>query len=1146
MRCVHALFEQQVVRNPHRTALICGTDRVSYAELNARANRLAGHLMRAGVGRGALVGVYLERGPRIVVAALAALKAGAGYAMLDPDFPVDRLRGMVTDAGVEVVVSRTGLDPLTEHTVRLDADAADIAAMPDGNPAAGAGAHDVACVMFTSGSTGQPKGIAAPHRALVETLRGQDYLDFGPDEVWLQSVPVSWDAFALELWGALLFGATCVLHPGQRPDPVVMAELVAEHAVTTTYMSGSLFNVVVDEYPQALSGLRQVMVGGEPLSAAHIGRALRRHPNLRLGNGYGPVEAMIFVTSHPIALADTTGRSVSIGRALAGKRVYVLDGRLAPVPDGEVGELYAAGEGLAHGYVGRPALSAQRFVADPFGPPGVRMYRTGDLVRRGAGGALEFLGRADDQIKIRGFRIEPAEIESVLAGHPDVDRAVVVAREVAPGDQVLVGYVVPPAGRRPADRDLRAHTARTLPDYMLPAAFVVLDALPLKPSGKLDRAALPEPLFGRRGSRVPRTDREDLLCRIVAEVLGLPAVGIDEDFFALGGHSLLAARVLLRINAVLGVALRARTLFDAPTVAELAEVIDRVPPDRATPAGGTGGPDVASAAQRRLWVLDRIGDGGAYTTPVLLRLTGDVEPAALRAALGDVVARHEPLRTVFAERDGTPVPQVLPAAAPEFDTVTVGGAELDAAVARAAAHRFDLAAEIPVRATLFTVAEREHALLLVLHHIACDGWSLPPLTADLARAYTARCSGAAPDWAPLPTRYADYTRRQQAALGDPADPGSLAARQLGYWRAALRGMPAELPLPRLPGRPAPPSARPGALVRDLDAAAHARLLDLARGQRCTLFMVLHAALAVVLGKMSGGEDVPIGAPVAGRAEDAAQDLVGFFVNTVVLRTDLSGGPTVAGLLGRVREVDLAAYDNQDVPFELVVAALNPPRRPGRHPLCQAVLALQNNARADLGLAGVRSRVEVLRPPAARFELLVDVTDHYTPGGEPRGITLTVEYQADALGRDTVGWLAGALVRTLDTMAADPGAPISSLATSHPPPRPEPADSTTEPVAAPEYVAPRTNLERRVAAVWASVLNVARVGVHDNFFDLGGNSLRAVRAAARLVTAERLPVTTAQIFASPTVAALAGDLERRPEAPTVTPIPKLPRRAAERR
>ncbi|WP_426539040.1 amino acid adenylation domain-containing protein [Streptomyces sp. UG1] len=1157
---VHELFAEQARRTPAATALVCGDERLSYGELDARAARLATLLRRRGVRPGALVGVHVERSAEMVVALLGTLKAGAGYVVLDPDFPARRLRGMAADARVAVVVTRRGCEqplPSVESVAVEDAEhsepleAGSVAVRP----------HDPACVMFTSGSTGRPKGIVASHAAITGTLTGQDFASFGAGAVWLQCSPVSWDAFALELWGPLLGGGRCVLHPGQRPDPVVMAGLVERHAVTSLYVSASLFHVIVDEYPGALAGVRELIVGGEPMSPAHAARALERHPGLRLSNGYGPVEGMVFLTVHPVTAEEVRdGRPVPIGRPLDGKRLRVLDEGLRPVADGESGELYAAGAGVALGYCGRPGLTAERFVADPYGPGGEPMYRTGDLVRRRADGVLEYLGRADDQVKIRGFRVEPGEVETVLAGHPGVVRAAVVARPDATGDKRLVAYVVP---RDPqvSEGELREHAARVLADYLVPAAFVLLDALPLTPNGKLDRAALPEPgpitgSLASASAREPSGEVERALCGLFSEVLGVASVGPEDDFFDLGGNSLMVARLLGRIRLTLGAPVGVRTLFECRTPAALVPHVEKA--ERDEPAAGPaprpdrpdrpdGGSLPLSYAQRRLWFLDRVDAGTAYTLPVLVRLRGEIDAEALRAALADVAARQTVLRTVFEERDGEPAQRVLDgdAARPRLRQVEVGAGELAEAVAEAARHRFDLAAELPLHAVLFSVRDRpgEHALLLVLHHIAGDGWSLPPLFRDLSRAYAARASGTEPELTSLPVPYGGFAHRQAERLGSAHAPGSLAAAQLDFWRKALAGLPPGGPLlPRRPGRPAVPGRDAATVVRRLDAAAHRRIVEVARAEGATLFMALHAALATALRHAGAGDDLAVGSPIAGRGHDGTvDDVVGFFVNMLVLRTDASGDPTARQLLARTRETALNAFVHQDVPFEQVVDALNPVRPPGRQPFTEVVLALQNNARAAVDLPGAEARVEPLRTGTARFELLVDVTDEHSPAGAPDGMTLVFEYRTSCLEPEFVQWLADAVVEALRAAAAEPDRPLSRLPLPEPPRR---ADADRDMVRTPAVATGTpagSALHREIAAVWSDVLGVDGVGPHDDFFQLGGNSLRAVRVAARLTGAGRT-VTAAQLFTSPTVAALAAELERAPaEAPAApAPIPRRPR------
>ncbi|MFE9749522.1 amino acid adenylation domain-containing protein [Saccharothrix saharensis] len=990
---VHELFAAQAAATPDKTALVHDGGRVTYGELDRWANRIAHHLPAD-----AVVGVHLDRGPALVAALLGVLKAGGCYTLLDTAFPAERLRAAVRRAGAAVVVGQPldGVDVLDPHV-----------SGPDHAPAARVSPESPAVIMFTSGSTGEPKGVLAPHRALVATLTGQDYAEFDADQVWLQAAPVSWDAFATELLGALLHGGTCVLHPAGPPDPADIARLVAEHGVTVFKASASLFNHVLDEHPEVFAAVRRAMTGGEPASPAHAAKALREHPHVRLTNGYGPAESMGYSTAHEITTADLSGRSVPIGRPVAGKHGYVLDGRLEPVPPGGVGELHLAGAGLAHGYLGAPAATAERFVADPFGP-GRRMYRTGDLVRLRHDGVLEYVGRVDDQVKLRGFRVEPAEVRAAVERHPGVRQSAVVVREDRPGDPRLVAYVV--GDVTPAE--VRGHVVELLPEHLVPAAVVVLDALPRTPNGKLDRRALPAPAFAA-GDGEPRTPQEEILCGLFAQVLGLPSVGAEDDFFALGGHSLLATRLVGRVRGAMGADLGIRDLFAAPTPRGLAS---RLTTSRsARPSlrrADRPDPLPLSFAQQRLWVIDQLGSA-AYNSPWAMRLHGGLDVTALRAALADVVARHESLRTVFPQVDGEPVQQVLDTA-PELTVVPAD----DADIADLSSHAFDLAAEPPLRAHLLVVSPVEHVLVLVLHHIASDGWSKAPLLRDLATAYTARVGGAAPDWAPLPVQYADYALWQRELLGAEDDPDSLVSTQLAFWRDALAGAPEQLDLPADRPRPAVPSGRGGLVSAEFGPGVRDAVRALADATGSTTFMVLHAALAALLTRLGTGTDIPIGSPVAGRTDEALDDAVGFFVNTLVLRADTSGDPAFGELLARVRAADLAAYDHQDVPFERVVEELNPTRSLSRHPLFQVTLVVQNTAGGGSDLAGLTVEPVSTWTGTAKFDLVVAVTEH------DGGLTANLEYAADLFDHDTARTLVARLERLLAT--ADPATRLSDL------------------------------------------------------------------------------------------------------------------------
>ena len=1067
------LFEQQVARTPDAVAVVCEGSGLSYAGLDARANRLARYLVSLGAGPERLVAVAMERSAGLVVALLAVLKSGAAYLPVDPEYPAERIAYMLGDARAMLLVCDQAMDARVpaEDIPRVVVDdeigAAAVAAFPAAQLdhreriAQLSPAHP-AYVIYTSGSTGRPKGVVVPHRNVVRLVAMTGcWFDFGPGDVWTLFHSYAFDFSVWEMWGALTTGGRLVVVPYLvSRSAAEFKKLLAAERVTVLNQTPVAFYQLMDVWGEdAELALRYVIFGGEALDCARVARWQRAVSGAAvMVNMYGITETTVHVTGYVVDGAAESAASV-IGTPIPDLQAFVLDGWLGVVPPGVAGELYVAGAGVARGYLGRPGLTAERFVACPFavaagpgqsdtvaaGPgqsntaAGERMYRTGDLARWNAAGELEYLGRVDDQVKVRGFRIELGEVESVLAGLAGVAQAAVVVREDQPGDRRLAGYVVPVAGAVLDPAGLRAAVGRVLPGYMVPAAVVVLEALPLSPAGKLDRRVLPVPEYAAAGGgRAPATAREQVLCEVFAQVLGLEQVGVDDSFFDLGGHSLLATRLVSRVRAVLGVELAIREVFEHPTPGSLAGVLEAAeaarPPLRRAAARPERLP--LSFAQQRLWFLEQLhGPGTAYNLPFAWRLRGRLDAGALVAALGDVVGRHESLRTVFAVADGQPYQVVIPAGQVTVPVTVAAAAagELAGLVEAAARHEFDLAAELPVRAWLFTLAEQEHVLVLLCHHIASDGWSMQALMADLAAAYAARRDGRAPDWADLPVQYADYALWQRDLLGstggaggDAADGGVLAG-QVGYWQQALAGLPEELVLPFDRPRPAEPSQR-GAVIRWqlADAGLHAALADLAREHQATVFMVLHAGLAALLSRMGAGTDIPVGAPVAGRTDEAVHDLVGFFVNTLVLRADLSGQPSFAQLLDRVRETVLAAQGRQDVPFERLVEVLNPPRSPARHPLFQVMLADQDVGAVDWQLPGLRVQAEPVPDVAAKFDLTLAFQQDRDADGAPAGIDASLEYAEDLFDQATVQALAARLTRLLRQAADDPGRPVSDL------------------------------------------------------------------------------------------------------------------------
>ena len=777
------------------------------------------------------------------------------------------------------------------------------------------------------------------------------------------------------------------------------------------------------------------MVAGEACPAELVDRWA---PGRVMINGYGPTETTVYAA---ISAPLTAGSGVvPIGAPVPGAALFVLDGWLRAVPAGVVGELYVAGAGVGCGYVRRGPLTGSRFVACPFGGPGARMYRTGDLVCWGADGQLEYLGRADEQVKIRGYRIELGEVQAALAGLDGVQQAVVIAREDRPGDKRLVGYITESVTGTAEPAGMRAALAERLPAYMVPAAVVVVAALPLTPNGKLDTRALPAPEY-RDGDRyrAPATPVEEILAGIYAQVLGVERVGVDDSFFDLGGDSLSAMRVIAAINTALDAGLAVRTVFDAPTVARLAPRIGGEA-GRRQPLVAGARPAVVplSFAQSRLWFLDQLqGPSPVYNMAVALRLGGRLDADALGAALADVVGRQESLRTLFAAPGGIPQQLVVPPERADFgwqvvDATGWSAARLAEAIGAAARHSFDLAAEIPLRATLFRVADDEHVLAAAVHHIAADGWSVTPLVGDLGVAYAGRCAGRAPGWEPLAVQYVDYTLWQRAQLGDLADSDSPIAAQLAYWQEALAGMPERLQLPT--DRPYPPVAdyRGARVAVDWPAGLQQRVRGVAGEQDATSFMVIQAALAVLLSRLSASSEVAVGFPIAGRGDPALDELVGFFVNTLVLRVDLAGDPTVAELLAQVRRRSLAAYEHQDVPFEVLVERLNPTRSLTHHPLVQVMLAWQNlpgqdnNPAAGLSLGDLQVTPLPVDTRTARMDLVFSLAERWTEAGEPAGISGVVEFRTDVFDAASIETLIERLQRVVVAMTADPTRRLSSV------------------------------------------------------------------------------------------------------------------------
>ncbi|MFM1724323.1 amino acid adenylation domain-containing protein [Rhodococcus sp. PAM 2766] len=1031
------LLQAQVERDRDAPAASDGTTSLTFGELASRARRLARILVAAGLGPHRRVAVALPRGVDTLVALFAVLEAGGACVPIDPDHPADRVGHVLAETQPGCVVTRsdvaerlrgaTGSSRVVEIE-NLDlttGEAGPLSVAERGRPL-----HDldIAYVIHTSGSTGRPKGVEVPHRGAVNlfhshrdrvfsracTVAGRDRLRVG--HAWSFAFDASWGPHLWMLGGHELR----VVDEDTQRDPARLAAQARAEGWHFVELSPSQLEHIVDADLLPADTVPTLGFGGDAVSE-NLWRRLRERGGTAF-NFYGPTEGTVdVVVAEVVDAAEPV-----IGVPVANLCAYVLDSELNPVPDGVPGELYVAGPGVVRGYLGAPGATAARFVANPFcaDPAGdfSRLYRTGDIVRRRPDGQIVYHGRTDDQVKIRGFRVELGEVESALLRLPGVTRAVATTRPDATGSARLVAYLV---GGTPDPVGARDRVANLLPAYMVPSAFVFLDALPLTSNGKIDRKRLPEPDFGVVVSaREPSTELERVLCALTADVLGLDTVGLDDDFFLLGGHSLAAAKLIARVRDAVGVELAIRAVFDNPTVLGLAEQC-------AVAAGAGQRPPVLpvargpvsplSAAQQRLWFQFRLeGPSSTYNIPVALRLRGVPDAAALSVAAGAVLRRHEVLRTVLEDVDGIgmqrvcPAPETAPFAVEHCDPVT-----LEAALAHAARHPFDLDREFPIRLRLF-VTGTESVLLVLTHHIASDELSTPVLMRDLGSAYRAALAGEEPATVGLPVQYADYALWQRELLGAHGDPDGLATAQQEFWRARMAGAPEEIALPTDRLRPAVATFAGGLVERTVATDIADELRNLARSAGASMFMLSHTAIAVALAGSGAGDDVVVGTPTSGRPAAELDQLVGFFVNLVVLRTDLSGDPTLAELVARVRSDDLEAYAHQDLPFDRLVEALSPERSASRHPLFQVLV--QHRMPPVVGeFAEFSPTVVTIDTGAAMFDLTVDVVE--LPGA---GLRVRIEYAQDLFDAATAEALADRVVRALDALARTPGARLSAV------------------------------------------------------------------------------------------------------------------------
>ncbi|WP_394618756.1 amino acid adenylation domain-containing protein [Lentzea sp. JNUCC 0626] len=1012
---VDALVRRRVEADPDAVAIVADGVELTYGQFDARVNAFAHALIDDGVRVGDRVAIAMARSVDLVVALAGVLRAGAAYVPIDPGYPVERIKYILDTAAPALVVTEVQ----------------DLAAGPHTAPVLDRplSEFDAAVVIFTSGTTGNPKGVTLTHRTLVNRLAwGERVLDHRAGDVALSKSGVGFVDAVTELFGPMIAGARIVVVSAETAqDPAGLLATVARHRVTHLLTVPSLADVLVrhDDAPAALASVRSWVSSGEALTSGTADTMRTTAPQATLHNFYGSSEVTGDGTA-VVIVGDT-----SIGVPVANTTAHVLDAWLRPVPVGVAGELYLGGVQLADGYFARPGLTADRFVADPFSDDGGRLYRTGDVVQWNSLGHLEYLGRSDDQVKIRGYRIEPGEIRAVLERHQDVSGAAIVALDHPAGGKYLAAYVTTTTDALSFDA-LREYLASSVPDYMVPTTFTRLNRLPVTPNGKLDRRALPQPdlAAGAADGRAPQTATEIALAGIFRDVLHLADdtnLGVDNDFFRLGGHSLLATRVVARANAVLGIALTLRDVFDHPRISDLALIADT-----STAPTETSGPRIGdlprpavlpvSHGQQALWLIDQLGGpGGRYVVPVVLRLGGALDPDALITAVRDVVSRHEALRTLLVEEDGTLRQVVVPAdeAADRLSVLVEDGTSVDAVVQA----RFDLAADLPIRVALLRADADDWVFVIAVHHHAVDEWSFPSLLSDLSTAYAARAAGEEPGWAPLRVQYADYAIWQREVLGEAADSGSLLSQHLDHWRDVLADAPDESTITPDRARPAAPSHLGADLRFTVDPQVVTGLRRVADEQGVSMFMTLQAATALTVSALGAAKDVVIGSPVGGRTEDGLEDLVGYFVNTLPIRHRFRADESITDVLRNTRRTVLDGFEHQAAPFEAITRALGTERAVGRNPLFQIMLThrVADSRRPNgLRIGNVLTTPSHAAVGAVKTDLDLDVFDSLD------GLSGKLAYATDLFDGATAERFVAVFTSVLEKIAAGPQTRVGDL------------------------------------------------------------------------------------------------------------------------
>ncbi|WP_416235761.1 amino acid adenylation domain-containing protein [Nostoc sp. UHCC 0252] len=1034
-KCIHQLFEEQVERTPDAVAVVYENQHLTYHELNCCANQLAHYLKSLGVKADVLVGICVERSLEMVVGLLGILKAGGAYLPLASDYPTERLRLMLEDAQVSILLTQQKLlDRLPEHTAQrvcLDADWQLISELSQDNLIPETQAANLAYVIYTSGSTGQPKGVLIAHQGLLNLVFWhQRTFKITTLDKATQLAGTAFDAAVWEFWPYLTAGASIYLvKPEILLSPVDLQDWLESKKITISFLPTPMAEQLLSlEWPESTT-LRTMLTGGDKL---------HRYPSALLPfqvvNNYGPTENTV-VTTSGLVVSNGQDNNISppIGRPIANVEIYILDSYLQPVPVGVPGELHIGGAGLAKGYLNRPELTQEKFIPNPFSDEShSRLYKTGDKARYLNNGNIEYIERIDDQVKIRGFRIELSEIEAVLSQHSDVQVSCVIAREDTTGDKRLVAYLVAHQDCKPAISELRQFLKTKLPEYMVPSAFVILESLPVTPNGKVDRRALPKPDLDTTLLEkyvAPRTPIEEMLALLWAQVLNLELVGIYDNFFELGGHSLLATQLVSRIRNIFKVELPLRELFARSTVAELAQSIGQLQQknlELSTPfitQRAENAQLLLSYAQQRLWFLDQFEPNSAlYNIPMALRLVGTLNQVALEQSLHEIIARHEALRTNFVTVNGQATQIIQKQANWTFSVVSLkhlSTTEQEITTQQLAQQQaiepFDLANQALVRATLLVLSETEHILLVCMHHIVSDGWSMGVFLQELAALYNAYSQAQPSPLAPLPIQYADFALWQRQWLQ-----GGVLQSQLSYWQQQLKDAPALLSLPTDRPRPAVQTFAGAHQEFALSQKLTQGLIQLSQKQGVTLFMTLLAAYDTLLYRYTGTEDILVGSPIANRDRSEIEGLIGFFVNTLVMRTNLAGNPSFSELLGRVREMAMSAYTYQNLPFEMLVEALQPQRDLSHTPLFQVMFALQNMPLSGVELAGLSITPLMPESTTAKFDITLLMQN------TADGLVGVWEYNTDLFDAGTIERMTGHFVTLLEGIIANPEQQISQL------------------------------------------------------------------------------------------------------------------------